>query len=379
MLDISKEAEKSLDRVGNLTGALNRLFHPGAIHRHRKVFTLRGIEPYKNVYDTARARIAETMAGKDAPPIDFNGHDAKGSELFRAFCMADPHLLRIKEEEIAEWSSIFFRLFKPDTHLGDVFCSILDTDYPEGWVPNIWHSNGINGVLDDMETPRVFLDLDDTILFHGDVIVGAEEPMVAKVIRPSALQLVQEIKSLGVKVGLYTAATAPSICRTLMADVPHHDFYEIREGVPVRVERACATKILAEITRRMDFAIPRMSYARLCPYEAFTSFARGFVCPTIGGHTTFRHHLVNLKVIPGAGHPASVLLDDMVAKVRSARNDLARSVKVAKMTYVNSPPVTGVEIVNTHLEVYLEAVAALEPEIRKSNERLMKAVKRLVA
>lgn len=379
MLDVSSAAEKSLDMVGNLTEALNRLFHPGAIHRHRKVFTPLAIEPYKKVYDTARARIAEIMSGTDAPPIDFNGHDTKGSELFRAFCMADPHLLRIKEEEIAEWSSIFFRLFKPDTHLGDVFCSVLDTDYPEGWVPNIWHSNGINGVLDDMETPRVFLDLDDTILFHGDIIVGAEEPMVAKVIRPDALQLVQEIKALGVKVGLYTGATAPSICQSLRADMPHSDFYEVRDGVPVRVGRDYAAQILAEIAGCMDFAIPRMSYTKLCPYEAFTSFIRGFLCPTIGGYTTFQHHLVNLKVLPGVGHPASVLLDDMVAKVRNARDDLARSVKIAEMTYVDSPPVTGVEIVNTHLEVYLEAVAALGPEIRKSNERLMRAVKRLVA
>lgn len=378
MLDVSSAAEKSLDRVGNLTEALNRLFHPGVIHRRRKVFTTLGIEPYKKVYDTARARIAETMGGKDAPPIDFNGHDAKGSKLFRAFCMADPHLLRIKEEAIAEWSSIFFRSFPTNTHLTDVFRSVLGTDYPSGWVPNIWHSNGINGVLDDMEAPRVFLDLDDTILFHGDIIVGAEEPMVAKVIRPDALQLVQEIKSLGVKVGLYTGATAPSTCRALRADVTY-DFYEVREGVPVRVESNSAAKILAEITGCMDFAIPRTSYAQLCPYEAFTSFRRGFLCPTIGGHTTFQHHLVNLKVLPGVGHPASALLDDMATQVRSARDDLARRVRVAKMTYVDSPPVTGVEIVNTHLEVYLSAVAALEPEIRRSNERLMTVVRQLVA
>lgn len=379
MLDISNEAENRLKRVTTVSDALNRLFHPGVIHRHRKVFTTRGIEPYKKVYGTARARIAETMGGKDAPLIDFNGHDTKGSELFRAFCMADPHLLRINEEAIAKASSIFFRSFPTNTHLADVFCLALDTDYPSGWVPNIWHSNGINGVLDDMETPRVFLDLDDTILFHGDIIVGAEEPMVAKVIRPDALQLVQEIKALGVKVGLYTGATAPSICQSLRADIPHSDFYEVRDGVPVRVERDSAAKILAEIIGCMDFAIPRTSYAQLCPYEAFTSFRRGFVCPTIGGYTTFRHHLVNLKVAPGVGHPASALLDDRATQVRSARDDLARRVRVAKMTYVDSPPVTGVEIVNTRLEVYLSAVAALEPEIRRSNERLMTVVRQLVA
>lgn len=135
--------------------------------------------------------------------------------------------------------------------------------------------------------------------------------------------------------------------------------------------------ILTEMAANMDFVISRMSYARLCPHEAFSTLedCRGILQP----HTKRvpLHHVVNLKAIPGGGSRQYILLDDRAAGVVAACADLrAGGIEIADMSYVQSPLTQNGDQFAS-VDAFLESISAMREQFSRSNEELVEAVRRI--